>query len=277
MNQIANSLANKWGTEGFNNHEKEALKVGYIDNFFPDYLPLKQKLLEGRDGITDGIKKKHYNALRIYSYSIFENVWYGYLASYADHQETRFKIENHDVNFENAFRNHLPSFSSAILNFGTCRDLFFILLKLLIAEDLVNDAAGIKRLLNTRYTKIENFISDLSQLCSDQDYLNEGKIFFDRNMFRNFFAHKIRLLWWKNKKCSAIDYYVTKQIYDDIQNRRHTEYHSQVEKFFKDHKSYENLIETSPCSQLVSAAEMLKEAHDSIASFLNRSFGFLRL
>jgi len=275
MNQIASSLAKKWGIEGFNNHENEALKVGYIEKFFPDYLPLKQRLLEGRDGIADENKKKHYNALRIYSYSLFENVWYGYLASYAEHEETKFTIQNHCVNFENAFRNHLPSFSSAILNFGTCRDLFFILLKLFIDENFVNNTGEIKKLLNTRYTKMEEFVSDLSHLCSDQDYLYEGKDFFNRNMFRNFFAHKIRLLWWKNMQCSEIDYYVTKKIYDDIQDRRHSEYLSQVENIFKDHISYENLIKTSPCSQLISAAEMLKEAHDTIAIFLNRSFGFL--
>lgn len=275
MNNLANSLADKWGIEGFNSQEEEALRIGYLDKFFLEYLPLKQRLLEGRDSTTDDHKKKYLNALRIYSYSLFENVWYGYLATYAEHQVTQFKIEGQEVIFRNAFRNHLPSFSSAILNFGTCRDLFFILLNLLINDSLLNDSRGIKTLLNIRYTNVNSFLSDLSQVCSDQDYCDEGRIFFDRNMFRNLFAHKIRLLWWKNERCSPIDYYVTKQIYDDIQNRRHTAYHSQIENIFKDHKSYENLIETSSCSQIISAAEMLMEAHNSIAIFLNRSFGFI--
>jgi hypothetical protein len=139
----------------------------------------------------------------------------------------------------------------------------------------VNDADGIKDLLNTRYTNVDHFIRELSQLCPAQDFLDEGKNFFSRNMFRNFFAHKIRLLWWKNEQCSSIDYFVTKQIYSDIQDRRHAEYHNQIENIFRDHNSYENLIKTSSCSELVSASEMLQEAHDSIANFLNRSFGVI--
>jgi hypothetical protein len=113
-------------------------------------------------------------------------------------------------------------------------------------------------------------------LSSDPSYLQEGEDFFNRNMFRNFFAHKIRLLWWNNKKCSEIDYFIDRHVYDAIQKRNHSRYLKYVEDVFEDQTSYQNKIATSNCTDLISANEMLKLTHDNISHFLNKSFGLLK-
>jgi hypothetical protein len=144
MQQIINELK-KWGTEGFTNHEDKAFLSGYIKKYFSEYLPAKKRLLEGRDVTTDRNTRKCLNAIRIYVYTLFENTWFGYLAAYSDEVESIFKVSTLDpLKFKNTYRNHLPSFSSVILNFGTCRDLFFILTKLYAHPALVNNPKGIK-------------------------------------------------------------------------------------------------------------------------------------
>jgi len=215
--------------------------------------------------------------MRIYSYTLFENTWFGYLTAYSDDQMSTFKIGDMELKFGNAYRNHLPSFSSAVLHLGTCRDLFFMLLKLWVQPALVNDQAGIKELLNVRYKSVADFKADLSTLSSDLSYLQEGQDFYNRNMFRNFFAHRIRLLWWHNQNCSNIDYYVGKHVYDAIQQRNHSGYLKHVEEVFEDPALYESWISGSKCADLISAADMLKETHDIMAHFLNRSFGLSKL
>jgi hypothetical protein len=272
MSQAHEKLA-KWGVEGFNNHEYLALESGYIEKFFPNYISAKTRLLENRDTTTDPTKKRYLNAIRIYTYSLFENTWFGYLVSYSEPQETRFRVNKKDVNFSNAYRTHLPSFSSAILNFGTCRDLFFILLKLYCFPALISD---LKKLLDTKYSSVNAFENDLSKLSPDPVYLENGKIFYNRNTFRNFFAHKVRLLWWKNSKCGT-EYYLTRKVYDDIQGKQSSDYIKHVESLFLNHIGYESSIETSACTELISAGEILKDAHDVIAIFLNRSFELLSL
>jgi|LQYC01.1.fsa_nt_gi hypothetical protein len=276
MKQIIANLQ-KWGVEGFNNHEEMAFRVGYINQHFSEYLVAKKKLLEARDAAADKNTKKCLNAMRIYSYTLFENTWFGYLTAYSEDQKSIFKVDNTELEFRNAFRNHLPSFSSAIFNFGTCRNLFFTLLKLCADPMLVNDQAGIKELLKVQYRSVADFKADLSNLSSDPSYLKEGEDFYNRNMFRNFFAHRIRLLWWHNQSCSKADYYVARHVYDAIQKRNHSGYLKHVEDVFEDQASYENWIAASNCADLISAADMLKETHDVIAHFLNRSLGLFKL
>ncbi len=59
----------------------------------------------------------------------------GLLIAYSQSQKILFEIkdqEGENKKIEKSYLNHLPSFSSAILHFGTCRDLFFPLLKILV-------------------------------------------------------------------------------------------------------------------------------------------------
>ncbi|CAK8719450.1 hypothetical protein LDFHOB_08880 [Candidatus Electronema aureum] len=123
------------GEIGFNDQEREADKFGYFKDKLPNYLPAKLRLLKKREKETDENKKILLNAARIYTYTLFENTWFGYLIAYADRQENVFTIKNEEgeeKTIEKSYLNHLPSFSSAILHFGTCRDLFSPLLKILV-------------------------------------------------------------------------------------------------------------------------------------------------
>lgn len=108
MQQVVADLQ-KWGVEGFNNHEEGAFSTGYIEQHFPEYLPAKKKLLQARDAATDKNTTKRLNAMRIYSYTLFENTWFGYLTAYSDDQKSIFKIGDMELDFGNAYRNHLPS------------------------------------------------------------------------------------------------------------------------------------------------------------------------
>jgi hypothetical protein len=141
----------------------------------------------------------------------------------------------------------------------------------------VDDQSGIKKLLNVQYKSVGDFKEDLKTLSSDESYLREGENFYNRNMFRNFFAHRIRLLWWHNQNCSETDYFVCRHVYNAIQRRNKSDYLRHVEEIFEDHTTYEGLITTSNCTDLISSTEMLRETHDIIAKFLNKSFGLLKL
>ena len=121
-----------------NDHEKEAIKFGYTNGFFSNYLTFRDNLCNKIEEISiNQYTKNYYNALRIYAYTIFENLWFGYLLSYSDYHCSYFKIGDNTIQYDYPYRKHLPSFSSAILHFGTCRDLYFIILKIfLIKENL---------------------------------------------------------------------------------------------------------------------------------------------
>lgn len=132
-----------------NSQEQEAYDHGYIKedfvNYLPNYLPAKMRLLKAIKDTEEEIKdakdddkikqlnnkKQLLNAARIYTYTLFENTWFGYLIAYANKSEITFELDGKKIN-PKSYNNHLPSFSSAILHFGTCRDLFFPLLKTLV-------------------------------------------------------------------------------------------------------------------------------------------------
>lgn len=65
MELLIRELDKKWGIEGFNNHEQKSFEVGYIKKYFPNYLPLKKKLLEGRDDAKNAQQKRLFKALSI--------------------------------------------------------------------------------------------------------------------------------------------------------------------------------------------------------------------
>lgn len=277
--ELAEAMNKGWGVEGFNNHEEQALKVGYVDEYFPEYLPLKLELLKRRDSSGGNVANiRFFNALRIYTYTIFENLWFGYLISYSQMQESSFVVNERQVSFLYPYLNHLPSFSAAVMHFGTCRDLFFILLKLCVDPQMVKDRSKIDDLLHFRYNNWESFKEDLAKLSNSNDpkYVNGGLEVFNVNEFRNFFAHRMRLLWWHNRKCSPIDYFMKRDVYEAVRNKKKKYLLDHVYSILEDPKSYENEINKSVCSDLVGSGEILRGTHDVIASFANKSFMFVR-
>lgn len=209
---------NKGSDVGFNSQEKKAYDHGYIQKHFPRYLPAKLRLLnaiklkQAKAGKDDN-RKMLLNAARIYAYTLFENTWYGYLIAYADSQESKFNFNGKNpVTFENAYLNHLPSFSSAILHFGTCRDLFFPLLKILIyiyndgeISDLMKrfekrtfynlqdeSNGNYKKQINKYEESMSSFIANNFNLCekyslSDryfQECFRQGRLFFSNFLKR---------------------------------------------------------------------------------------------
>lgn len=279
--KLAKELNGRWEIEGFNNHEAIALDVGYIEKYFPEYLPLKLELLNRRDSAGSSQEKRFFNALRVYVYTIYENLWYGYLISYSEWQQSSFLINGKAVNFLYPHQNHLPSFSSAILHFGTCRDLFIVLLKLYLDPQQVKNKGSIGNLIKSSYkgkNKKEEFRKDLIKLSnnSDPNYISEGLEVFEGNEFRNFFAHRLRLLWWHNKKCSLINYFIKKETFEAIKNKENNKYLRHIFDILQDSKSYRNIIEDFGCSELVSSGEILRDTHDLIANFFNKSLKFIR-
>ena len=367
---------NKVNSEvGFNQHEEDAYKHGYICDHFKNYLPAKLRLFKAIKEAEDNKDEKKrilLNAARIYSYTLFENTWYGYLIAYADSQESKFNFNGEDsVTFKNAYLNHLPSFSSAILHFGTCRDLFFPLLKILVylkegkefkkfnqefldvkynwkgSSDYIGELEYLlpniynnllqnykitnegpfkndlqkfyskKNYLNNlietynigldekfSFTKILNslrvvynlclnskqssFKEDLGKLLNNNSnigegirisYLDKGEKFLENNKFRNTFAHKLRMLWWKNKECGD-SFFIPKELYEAINNPEKNGnpeiVKTRLGKAFGNPIDYEKEISTEKdCSKLISSADILKKTHDTIATFLNETFALI--
>ena len=278
MESLVNDLK-KWGVDGFNNHEMVAFDVGYINKYFNNYLILKKKLLQNADKASTIELKRFYNALTIYVYSIFENIWYGYIISHSKHVELKFTFDQVlPVKFINPYQTHLPSFSSAILHFGTCRDLFSVLLKLCIEPTLVNNSQGIGKLLRIHYKKNE-FKKDLEKLTNKKDskYINNGLQFYDDKEFRNFYAHRMRLVWWINKNGKSKNRYLFKKnIYRAIKENNRQLYEQYILDILNDPKSYREFIEYSHPDELIGSEEILKEKHDMIAEFMNASFKFIK-
>jgi len=275
MEKVIQNLI-KWGINGFNNHEDVGFKVGYIQKYFSEYLYLKKELLERRDSASQNEMRRYFNALRIYVYTLYENLWHGYITSHSEELKFTFVINGIPTTFLNPHQTHLPSFSSAILNFGTCRDLFFVLLKLSIDPATINNKDSVNGLLKIHYGQ-KGFEKDLIKLSnnSDADYVNDGVRVYETNEFRNIFAHKMRLLWWFNKKCSPNERFLLRKEVDAIKNKKREEYMEHIFEIFTDNKSYERKIENSNCPDLISSGEILRETHDLLARFVNKSYKFI--
>ena len=213
---------NKWGIEGFHNHENLSYEAGYLKNYFPEYLPVKIRLLKNRDSASQDDMRRFFNALRLYVYSLFENIWFGYIISHSEEMSLRFRINGLSREFERPYQTHLPSFSSAIMHYGTCRDLFFILLKLTVQPELIKNVENLGKLIKTRYNE-KDFKKDLTSLSGgvDSNFVELGLKIYDDNELRNYFAHRMRLIWWINKDSPHEDRYLFKRsILEAIKNRK---------------------------------------------------------
>lgn len=142
---------------------------------------------------------------------------------------------------------------------------------------MIKDKNEVEKLIRVYYNK-EHFKNDLIKLAknSDQNYINNGMEVYEWKEFRNYFAHRMRLLWWHNKKCSPIDYFIKREVFEALKIRKYSKCIEHVFEILKDHKSYENMIENSDCSELVSSRKILRDTHDLIASFINKSLKFIR-
>lgn len=205
------------------------------------------------------------------------------MLSYSDYHCSYFKIGNKSIKYNNPYKKHLPSFSSAILHFGTCRDLYFILLKIYLIEkkQLLQDDFGKITKMGNKYDDINDFICDIVKLNGkdNSDLIEKGKIVFNNNLLRNVCAHKMRLPWWENELFSSNDFFLKKDMYEYLQKKEKVcKVNQEIMKIIKDTKKYEEEIEKSNNrNELISATEILKDIHNSLAEFINLSFGVMNL
>jgi hypothetical protein len=110
------------------------------------------------------------------------------------------------------------------LYFGSCRDIFFIIVKLLIK--LNNNKNRFNKLnINSsflkkvRYHSADEFIEDLVKLFEENDRTYEELAikFYNIYEFRNNYAHRFRILWWHNIKC-GVEYFLERDFYNAINN-----------------------------------------------------------
>ncbi len=319
------------GEIGLNDQEREACKDDYFKNKLPKYLRAKLRLLQAIKDTKEEIKnakddntvkrlnnkKQLLTAARIYTYTLFENTWFGYLIAYANTSEITFELNGKKCE-PKSYNNHLPSFSSAILHFGTCRDFLFPLLKIIFYLKNNNNFKDFsKEFLRFKYSikgcdhnaelksfllerfNIKDFtikdIEKLDKLCSRyefsfkedfEDIIEQEKwesykkqaenIFENLSRFRNTFAHKMRILWWKNINYSN-KLFIQRDFYDAIKNNNKADLvKDYYNKILDDHKKYEDdIYNKTNIDELISPTEILKEIHDANAKFLNNIFALI--
>jgi hypothetical protein len=273
-----NDFENLQNRGAINSHEQNSYDMGYYNYYLDNYLPLKKVILDKLDNNSDPDIIRYLNAIRIYSYSIYENLWYGYVLSYSNFETIRFCINSQETELapKNLFKNHLSSFSSAILNFGTCRDYYFVLLRISVNPDFTKEIEELKKTVMIQYSRqdTKKFESDVKSLTKDPDYLKLAKSFLESNSFRNFYAHRLRLLWWDNPK-SSDDLFFQKEVYTSILEDNSDKWARHLLDIFHDAKEYENEIMNANKEDIVSSSEILQKNHDDLAEFINETFGFI--
>lgn len=266
----AQTLKNKWGTLGLNNHEEASLRLGY-DKVISEYMKLKLKILESRDISTLPSKKYFYEGLRIYIYTIYENLFFGYMISYASNQNSAFIFQDKCKKFrlDQQYYNHLPSFSSALLHFGNCRDLIFVLVNL-ANKQAINNVDEYNDIMNVRHANGDKFCADLEKLCNtDSAYIAAGKRIFQLHRFRNIYEHQFRLLWWTNKMTADNVFCIKKDLYNAIINNDKSQIKNMLFEILQDPQKYENEILESDPAQIICSNDVLKNIHDQMACFFN--------
>lgn len=282
MNNDCITYLKKFGDTGINEHENTSYRLGYFENPLNNFLPLKKAIFEKLEKTKDDETKIYLNAIRIYSYSIYENLWYGFVISNSDFDTIKFKIKNEIIELgqNNLYKNHLPSFTSAILLFGTCRDYFCVLLKI-IAKKNSSDLkeSDLKEIVKVRYTahnkNENNFENDVKSLTSDEEYLDLAKSILENNSLRNNYAHRLRIIWWHNQNYN--EYCFKKELIDSINNgAKNKIWINHFLDIFKDAEKYENEIKSATKQDVICASEILKQYHDEMADFINKTFGHIK-
>jgi hypothetical protein len=210
-------------------------------------------------------------------YTLFENTWHAHLLSSTPQELSLFFVENRWLCRANPTVTHLPSFSSAIMHLGICRDLFFVFLEIALKQDSVSDEGKIIQTLKAPYQQLQKFKAAVSQLSSEADYLRMAEEFHRQNRFRNFFAHRLRIPWWHSEACPNGGYFVPRTTYDALKKDDKRQWPSNLLRLFDDHEAFEREIAEANIADLVSAREILQDIHGETARFLNKSFGLLHL
>lgn len=261
-----------------NSHENNSYDIGYFNSYLDNYLRLKRTIIEKLDNIKDDCLIRYLQAIRIYSYTIYENLWYGYVISNSEFDTINFRINGQvtELAHHNLFKNHLPSFSAAILNFGTCRDFYFVLLRIAINSNFAKDRKELidTIMINYRTKNKCDFVADIKKITGDSNYLRLANSLLYKNNFRNFYAHRLRLLWWKNPASS--DYYFMRDIYNSIEKDDSDIWCKHLQRVFLDAKSYEKEICRAPKKDIISSSEILQKTHNSLAKFINDTFRYIK-
>jgi hypothetical protein len=172
---------------------------------------------------------------------------------------------------EQQYYNHLPSFSSALLHFGNCRDLIFVLVRLANNQSL-NDANDYNKIMDTRRYYESDFCNDLKNLCNDSLYIAAGKEIFKLHRFRNIYEHKFRLLWSPNNIGNNDIYFIKRDLYNAIVNDEKDNIKKMLFSILEDRQKYENeIFNSNNSSEIISSQEILINIHDKISSFFNNT------
>jgi hypothetical protein len=268
-----------------NNHEAEAYNDGYLDNYLSNYLFLKKIIEDNKKNINDTNIKRFFSALNIYSYSLFENLWLAYKASYSNQQLSSFVFDKRQYVLLNQYKSNLPSFSMIILLLGTCRDIYFVLLKLLdYKSGIVDEEIFFSIITNDtsfRNPKREEFKSSIEILSNNNsNFVLDGLKVYDNNILRNLFAHSFRLPWWSNKKAQTSDFFIMRAFYDTFENLKDSNsdrliFKKMIFDIIDDIDVYQSSIENSSLEDVISATEILRKLHDLLSIFINNSFGYI--
>ena len=246
-----------------NNHECQALYDGYFDNFLFNYFPLRSFLLyRRRDGARGDEIYTYFEALRIYQYSIFENLWYIYKSfTGIDEKKRTFTL--------------LPNFSAKILMIATIREylnaMFYLSLKDIngIHKVIIKDFKKGKRNRFGKFTDNANQIRFIGVPNLEPD------VFWNLFDLRHIFYHTIRLPWWKNiNDPDEEQYYYPREIIKLITPSAtgKVDIEQIIRRIFSDIDAYEAEIKNKDIESLVGAKEILIKLHKHVADFRDAAF-----
>ncbi|MCE1164844.1 MAG: DUF5677 domain-containing protein [Bacteroidetes bacterium] len=252
---------------GFNSQEREALNLMFFDRI-SHYLVLKIQLLENLKSTANQSDKEYFNIIRIYVYSIMENL-------FAIHKIAYFESLNsstigYGINISKNFKNHLPSFSMALLLLGTIRDFIYPILNLV--RDY--DGNGFKNYNFLKSNNIDKYksVDDKSNLYKFKTFVDNFNKNFDFHELRNYFQHRLRLLWIVKEDGNA---YFEKELYDYLITKDKVEVNKKLKEIFNDTIAYEKRIRTLSPDKLISVKKILQDITNKYSDNVDELFKLL--
>lgn len=241
---------------GFNSQENDALNLDFFEHL-RSYLPLKLLMLEKEFDSKSKEDKAYFSFLRIYIYSIFENLFLVYMVL-----TSRNKMDFHfkEITIYKFFHNHLPSFSMLIMHLLTCRDLIQVLMY------GFNNKSEVYTNLNKvikHGTRHKDFKNEIKSFTGIPNYIaNE---FIGTNRFRNFFAHRMRIPWIIGSNNQA---FYERNLFEKIKNDDKS-YINNLNTIIEDTKKYENSLRLLKPEELISSIEIIEDLYKQIFTFFN--------
>ena len=246
---------------GINSQEIEALNLGFLD-ILNSYLPLKLKLLEKENTSKKNSQDQlYYSFLRIYLYSIFENLFFLFMIISND---TSIFFQNNKFNWSKNYYNHLSSFTSLVLHSLTCRDYSFVLLYGFFNKSTID--LKIKSVLRKSYDEKE-FESVIIANFGNSIPVSKINEFYIAQRFRNYFAHRFRLPW---KVINGIGYY-ERDLFNKILNDSIV-YDNDIKPILQNIIAYENKLDSLKIEDLISSSEILLLINNNQINFFNLLF-----